>query len=154
MASGASHVVNATSDDVVQKLSTSGASSKKYVLITGGNAGIGYAAAQLFLSKKADICQYDVTIVGRSLERLNEAKLKLETTITPDNSNVIHIGLCDISSKLSVDTFIKEFKLNKIDYLINNAGVWLTEYTTSPESHLEMTFATNHLGKNILISSC
>ena len=101
-----------------------------HVVVTGGNSGIGFAAAKLFLSKG-----YKVTIVGRSKDRLEEARTKLEGNV--------EIGICDICSIASVDEFVKS--IGKIDILANNAGVVMGEYKTS-ELGQELTFSTNHLG--------
>eukprot|EP00834_Sanchytrium_tribonematis_P004106 NODE_185_length_13590_cov_0.472908.p7 type:complete len:280 gc:universal NODE_185_length_13590_cov_0.472908:9122-9961(+) len=100
-----------------------------HIVITGGNAGIGFAAAKLFLSKGNK-----VTIVGRSQSKLEEAKKLL---------GEVSIGICDLSSISSIDAFVQ--KMEPFDVLVNNAGVWLTDYTKT-DNGLESTFAINHLG--------
>ena len=108
---------------------TTGSNAVKSVTITGGNAGIGFATAKLFLAKG-----YKVTIVGRSKERLEVAQKEL---------GEVGIGICDISSLPSIDTFVKN--TDPIDILVNNAGISLTEYKKS-DMNQELTFQTNHLG--------
>src|ERR1700712_1859760 len=105
-------------------------SNSKTVTITGGNAGIGFATAKLFLSKG-----YKVTIVGRSKERLEAAQKEL--------GGKVEIAICDISSLSSIDTFVKN--TGAMDILVNNAGISLTEYKKSAMDQ-ELTFQTNHLG--------
>ena len=101
----------------------------KHVVITGGNVGIGFATAKLFKSKG-----YKVTIVGRSKDKLEAAQKHLEN---------VDIGICDLSVIKSIDEYVKSTA--PIDVLVNNAGVWLSEFKKS-ELDQELTFATNHLG--------
>ena len=107
--------------------------TQAHVVVTGGNTGIGFAAAKLFLSKG-----YQVTIVGRSKERLEVAQKEL---------GEVEVGICDISSLESIEAFVNSTK--NIDILVNNAGVWLTKCQKS-ELGQELTFATNHLGTMFL----
>eukprot|EP00835_Amoeboradix_gromovi_P001843 NODE_93_length_21581_cov_0.291919.p6 type:complete len:277 gc:universal NODE_93_length_21581_cov_0.291919:21133-20303(-) len=104
----------------------------KRVVVTGGNAGIGYGVAKLFKDKG-----FSVTIVGRSKENLESARAELGN---------VDIGICDLSNNSSIDAFVKS--CDEVDVLVNNAGVWLTEYLTVDfkGSIQEQTFATNHLG--------
>lgn len=82
----------------------------KIVFITGATAGIGRATAELMLKKG-----YTVWAVGRRLEKLKELQKKYPKTCV--------IGRVDVTSKKSVDDFFKKNKPEKIDILINNAGL-------------------------------
>ena len=79
------------------------------VLITGASSGIGRDMARV-LSEKG----YDLVLIGRNVERLNQIKNELEK-----NSNVETISL-DLSIK---ENCIKLHEMVKdVDILINNAG--------------------------------
>ena len=104
-----------------------------HVVITGGNCGIGYAAAKLFIEKG-----YRVTIVGRSEEKLKEAQSKLGN---------VEIGICDLSKRESIVQFVKS--ISNIDILVNNAGMVASNYELG-ELDQELTFSTNHLGTMFL----
>jgi len=51
--------------------------ARKNVLIIGGSKGIGLEIAKRFIEENAN-----VSIVGRSIEHLNEAKLQLKNVTT------------------------------------------------------------------------
>src|SRR6266511_5717500 len=59
----------------------------------------------------------------------------------------------DMSSQDSIRKLAHEFKAKheKLHLLINNAGVYLTKRTTTPDG-FESTFAINHLGPFLLTS--
>lgn len=87
----------------------------KTVLITGGTRGIGLSIAELFLQNDAD-----VIITGTSEESITNAI----TQIKKSKASVNIKGLVvDLSNDLSIGNFLDELEKNKIDILINNAGV-------------------------------
>ncbi len=86
----------------------------KKILITGGSVGIGFAIAQKCLSEGAE-----VVITGRSVEKLEKAKEKL-------NSDKLHILTWDISDLSILESKYIESKgllKGSIDMLVNNAGL-------------------------------
>lgn len=89
---------------------------KKVVLITGATSGRGKATARRFAKNG-----YDLIITGRRQERLKEITKKLK------NKYAINIlPLCfDLRSNEEVTVALKGLKApwNKIDILINNAGL-------------------------------
>lgn len=83
---------------------------KKVALITGGNSGIGYAAAAEFVERGAK-----VIITGRNKEALMKAENELNVTgIVADQGNL-----------KSIDNLVAEVaaKYGKIDIVFLNAGV-------------------------------
>lgn len=87
----------------------------KVAVITGGNSGIGYAAAKELKENGAE-----VIITGRRKEAVEKAALELGA-----------IGLiADQSSLTDIDTLVKEVgeKFGKVDILIVNAGI--TKFST------------------------
>ena len=87
---------------------------KKIALVTGANRGIGYAIAQGLL--KAD---FRVIIGARSLEKGIAAAEKLNSPL----ASAVEI---DIASDDSVNEAFNELegKINRLDVLINNAGIY------------------------------
>lgn len=78
-------------------------------LITGASSGMGKSAAK-YLSSKG----YDLIIVSRNLNKLNELKSELKTKV-----EVISM---DLSSEENVFKLYEMVKDKNIDFLINNAG--------------------------------
>lgn len=95
----------------------------KVVLITGGNSGIGAAAAKKFLENGAI-----VYILGRSVEKLDAVCRELSAispTIYPIQGNVAETSQC----KQAVDHVLAREK--RLDILVNSAGVSYTDSTVS-----------------------
>lgn len=85
--------------------------NNKHVLITGGSGGLGLALTKQLIAKN---CQ--VHICGRSQEQLQKAKQTIK-------SKQLAIWRCDVSDYQQVEAMVK--KIDQVDILINNAGVWL-----------------------------
>jgi NAD(P)-dependent dehydrogenase (short-subunit alcohol dehydrogenase family) len=115
----------------------------KICLITGGNSGIGKAAA-LGLAK----LNATVVIVSRDKDK-GEATL-IELKAKSGNRNVDAMT-ADLSSLDSVRELAHDFKARykKLHVLVNNAGVFLPKRIPTVDG-LETTFATNHLGHFLL----
>jgi len=82
----------------------------KVAIVTGGNSGIGYAAAADFVSKGAK-----VIVTGRNKEALAKAETELKVTgIVADQSDL-----------KSIDNLVDEVKakFGKVDILFLNAGI-------------------------------
>ena len=101
----------------------------KIALITGSTRGIGKSIAKLFAKNNAT-----VIICGRNIESSKKTIEELSTELNINKDKFFPLEL-DISNnesiKNAVDTVINKF--NKIDILINNAGI------TSNVSLLEST---------------
>ncbi|MGQ0825024.1 MAG: SDR family oxidoreductase [Actinomycetota bacterium] len=115
----------------------------RIVLVTGGNSGVGKAAAVALAAMGAR-----VTIAAR-----NEVKGELARDEIRACSRSEHVGLIalDLASFDSVRTCAKEFATthDRLDVLINNAGVVLRKRAESTDGH-EMQFQVNHLGHFLL----
>jgi len=84
----------------------------KTIIITGGTRGIGAAMVNAFCNARAN-----VVVTGTK-------KTGVETLDVPDSQNNIQYHQLDYSSAESVKEFISLVKgLDKVDVLINNAGV-------------------------------
>ena len=113
----------------------------KFIIVTGSSDGIGLEAAKDLLNSNAK-----VVFACRN-------KIKTENIINslPEKSkkNAIFIQL-DLESLQSIENFVKEIKskYQKIDILINNAGVgWA--YLHKTEDGFINAFQVNYLG-NVL----
>jgi retinol dehydrogenase 14 len=120
-----------------------GGMGEKVCLITGATSGIGKATAMGLASMGAS-----VVMVGRDRGR-GEAAL---AEIKEKSANVsVHLLLANLSSQEEVRRLADEFKeaYPRLDVLINNAGVFRSDRTTTPDG-LETTFAVNHLAHFLL----
>ncbi|MBM3193743.1 MAG: 3-oxoacyl-[acyl-carrier-protein] reductase [Chlamydiae bacterium] len=91
----------------------------KHVVITGGTRGIGRGIAEVFVKEGAH-----VYIIGTNDEKGKEAVLSL-SQFKIDPHQKIEFFKVDVSHKGEVENFSEVFlkKAEKIDVLINNAGV-------------------------------
>ncbi|HLO29114.1 MAG TPA: SDR family NAD(P)-dependent oxidoreductase [Anaerolineales bacterium] len=112
-------------------------------VVTGATSGIGKRLA-LDLAKTGET----VVIVARDPDRGSMA-LK-EVALNTENPN-IDLQLCDLSILSSVRNLaeILKSRYEKIDVLINNAGVYRRKRAVTVEGFEEM-FAANHLGPFLL----
>jgi NAD(P)-dependent dehydrogenase (short-subunit alcohol dehydrogenase family) len=115
----------------------------KTILITGSTDGIGKQTA-LELSKMGA----NVLLHGRNQNRGGNA---LEEIKKKTGNNKIEFFIADLSSQKQVRLLAEKIqeKHNRLDVLINNAGVYMKERQLT-EDGLEMTFAVNHLSHFLL----
>lgn len=106
----------------------------KVVVVTGANSGIGWEATKVLAEKGAH-----VVMACRSVDKAKAAQSDLS-----GSSEVAHLNLASLAS---IRAFAESFKAkhDKLDILINNAGVMMTPYRKT-EDGFEMQFGTNHLG--------
>jgi retinol dehydrogenase-12 len=120
----------------------------KTVLITGATSGIGKATA-LALAQK----NFEIVFIARNKDKAES--VRNEIVKTSGNSKVDYI-LADLTSKQQLRDSVILFKKNyqKLDVLINNAGVCLPERRITKDGIEEM-FQINHLSyfmySNLLI---
>ena len=113
--------------------------NNKTIVISGATNGIGKAAA-IELSKKNPRLLFTYRNQKLADELLTEIK-----NLSPDTQ--VHLVYCDFSNQDSIKKCADEINnlCEKIDLLINNAGVVNTSYRETNEG-IENTFAVNHLG--------
>lgn len=113
----------------------------KVVVITGGNAGLGYQMSLEMAKKNAT-----VVIACRSREKGQKAVQSIQQAI--GNKADLHVIQLDLADLRSVKQFSEEFKsrFDKLDILINNAGVVNLKDRQETPTGLEMHMATNHYG--------
>lgn len=111
----------------------------RVAIVTGSSSGIGYETARVLANKNAT-----VIIAVRNKEKGKFAIDKIKA----QNSNAdLHLLELDLANLKSIESFAETFKnqFNRLDLLINNAGVMIPPYTKT-EDGFELQMGTNHLG--------
>ncbi|TDF41376.1 SDR family NAD(P)-dependent oxidoreductase [Alteromonadaceae bacterium M269] len=119
----------------------------KVFLITGANSGIGFTTAKELLRKGAT-----VILAVRNRQKGVEAVSKLKGDILQAKVSMLELDLADLDS---VRQFSQNFKANhdRLDVLINNAGIMMpNDYMVSKQG-FEIQLATNHFGHFVLTKS-
>jgi NAD(P)-dependent dehydrogenase (short-subunit alcohol dehydrogenase family) len=111
----------------------------KKVIITGASSGIGLEAAKVIASKGADL-----TLAVRNTAKGERAASAIKKAYPGARVAVIMLDLADLSS---IEKFAARFveQNNRLDILINNAGVMFPPYSKTRDG-FELQFGTNHLG--------
>jgi NAD(P)-dependent dehydrogenase (short-subunit alcohol dehydrogenase family) len=117
----------------------------RVVLITGATSGIGKETARMLSLKGSTI-----VIAARDITK-GEA---IQSEIKEISSNEVGLIQCDLSSQKSIRACCEEFKrkFGRLDVLINNAGIWNTEFKSTPEG-IEETFAVNVLAPYLMFEN-
>lgn len=116
--------------------------SGKTFLITGGNSGIGFQAA-----KHLGGAGGDIVIASRNPEKAARAVDELKPQVQ-GNVDQVTLNLADLSSVRAAAEETRS-KVEKIDALINNAGIMQTPPQKTADG-FEMQLGTNHLGHFLL----
>lgn len=112
-------------------------------IVTGANAGLGYETALALAKKNAT-----VVLACRSESRAQGAKEKILKVVPQAD---LHIQLVDLTDLESVKRFAGNFQSNfdKLDVLINNAGVMVPPYTQTKDG-FELQMGANYFGHFLL----
>jgi FlaA1/EpsC-like NDP-sugar epimerase len=104
-----------------QYFSISTMASRKIVLVTGGNNGIGYETVKALLESQKP---YHVLMGSRSVEKAQTAIENLKAEV-PETSNTVEMLQVDLTSDESIEKAFEEVKGKHgyLDVLINNAGM-------------------------------
>ena len=116
---------------------------EKVFLITGANSGLGYETSKLLLEKGAT-----VIMCCRDALKGERAKQKLLKYNFPGNIDLLNLDLADLSNVKNAAKLVKN-KFNRLDVLINNAGIMAPPKTLSKQG-FEIQFAVNHLAHMLL----
>lgn len=110
----------------------------RVAIVTGSNSGIGYEAARMLAVRGAR-----VVLACRNKEKGQAA---LERILRERSDAQVQLSLVDLSDLSSVLRFAESFRADaqRLDLLINNAGVMNTPFMRTPQG-FELQFATNHL---------
>lgn len=110
--------------------------SGKTVIITGGNAGLGYESAKQFLTLGVD----RVILACRSIPKGEEAAASLRADPAVKKSNpdasveVFELDLDDYQSGLRFSNKVKN-EVKELDILLNNGGQVVLGYEKSKSNH-------------------
>jgi NAD(P)-dependent dehydrogenase (short-subunit alcohol dehydrogenase family) len=116
--------------------------SGKVVVITGGNSGIGRAAAEGLARLGAH-----VVLACRDESKAAQAAEAI-TSVTAATVDTVHLDLADLASVRDAAAEILG-RWDRLDALINNAGLIARERSVTRDG-FETTFAVNHLGNALL----
>lgn len=111
----------------------------KTFVVTGGNAGIGFATADTLAAKRARV------IVGcRSEEKAQEAIVSIRSRHPEADVSALPLDLANLASVRACAERLA-VEVPALDGLINNAGVMMTPRERTKDG-FEMQFGTNMLG--------
>jgi dehydrogenase/reductase SDR family protein 12 len=113
----------------------------KRCLVTGGNSGIGKAAAAGLAGRGAE-----VVLLCRSRERGEAAAAEIRRAT---GNEAVRAEEVDVSETDSIRAFVRRFRSRRVDVLVNNAGV-LPDRRAATADGVELTLATNLLGPYLL----
>ena len=104
------------------------------VIVTGSNVGLGLEAARHLTRLNAA----KVILAVRSLEKGEAAKKSIEETT--GRTGVVEVWQMDLSSYESVQQFVKKAEsLNRLDVIVENAGIARDYYTKSEDNESTIT---------------
>ena len=102
-------------------------------IVTGGNTGLGFQVAQVLASRGAQ-----VVIASRDTRKAADAAAAIP------GAETVRLDLASLASVREAAAQLRD-RYEKLDLLINNAGVMMTPYART-EDGFELQFGTNHLG--------
>jgi NAD(P)-dependent dehydrogenase (short-subunit alcohol dehydrogenase family) len=113
--------------------------SGRTAVVTGANSGIGFEAARVLAQHGAA-----VVLACRDAARAADAAARI-TGGAPGAA--VTVVVLDLASIASIRAAAQEIgaRHERLDLLINNAGVMMTPYATTADG-FEVQFGTNHLG--------
>ncbi|KAJ7051102.1 NAD(P)-binding protein [Mycena amicta] len=116
----------------------------KVILVTGGNTGIGYETVKQLLLKNAT-----VYLAARSPEKAGSAIERLKGETNGKDAVFLELDLADLKNvRKAAETFLE--KEEKLDILINNAGVMNCATDLLTKQGYDMQFGTNVIGHYLL----
>jgi NAD(P)-dependent dehydrogenase (short-subunit alcohol dehydrogenase family) len=113
--------------------------TERVTIVTGANSGIGWDTARAIAQKGAT-----VIMACRNMQKANPAADQIKTFNPAGNVVVMPLDLADLDSVRAFTAAFRE-SYDRLDVLINNAGVMNTPYGKTAQG-VEQQFGTNHLG--------
>jgi NAD(P)-dependent dehydrogenase (short-subunit alcohol dehydrogenase family) len=115
----------------------------KTIIVTGANTGLGFETTLELAQMGAK-----VIMACRNMAKANAAKERIESKV---KNAQLEVMLIDLSSLKSIRKFAETFnsKYQKLDVLINNAGVMTPPYSKT-EDGFELQFGANYLSHFLL----
>jgi NAD(P)-dependent dehydrogenase (short-subunit alcohol dehydrogenase family) len=106
-------------------------------VVTGANSGLGFVNARELARHGAQ-----VVLACRDTGRGKDAEERIRAQVP---GAVVRFAPLDLADLASVRTFAAEYDGDRLDLLINNAGVMALPHRTTADG-FEMQFGVNHLG--------
>ncbi|KAL2829427.1 hypothetical protein BDW59DRAFT_178400 [Aspergillus cavernicola] len=120
--------------------------SGKTAIVTGGNTGLGFECCKQLL----ELGLSRLIIAVRTPSKGEEAKKQL--LLTSKGKSKIEITKLDLASYDSITAFVEYTKtLDRLDIVINNAGVCKRAFELDPRTGHEETIQVNHLGNSLFV---
>ena len=115
----------------------------RIAIVTGANVGLGFETAIALAGK-----DMQVILAARNETKANNAITTIKDRFPDAKVKFIKLDLGSLSSVRSfTETFLSEF--DKLDLLINNAGIMMPPYSLTKDG-FESQFGTNYLGHFLL----
>ena len=113
----------------------------KVIVVTGANTGIGYIAVE----EMAKLGAKAIVLACRDPKRGNDAVQKIKSDHGVTNVEFMRLDLNDLTS---VKAFTVEFgkKYDKVDILLNNAGIMSLQTRQETVQGFEKQIGVNHIG--------
>jgi len=109
-------------------------------VVTGANSGLGLRTAEVLAGKGAR-----VFLACRSAERGAKALEQVRAAASGAAPELVKLDLADLASVREAAASVRELTSDKLDVLINNAGLMMTPRGKTADG-FETQFGTNHLG--------
>lgn len=124
-----------TADDVLAEVDLAGVT----IFITGANSGLGQESARALAARGAH-----VVMAGRDQAKLDDAAEAIRAEQPEAKLDTITVDLGSLENIRAATSRARQ-RFEKIDVLINNAGVMATPFEHTDDG-FERQFGTNHLG--------
>ena len=118
----------------------------KVAIVTGANSGLGIETTKALAAKGAR-----VIMACRNEAKANAAASAIRDQVPNASLTIRKLDLGDLASVNAFSDAIKNEE-SKIDFLINNAGLFSGELAQTKDGH-ELQFGTNHLG-HFVMNAC
>ncbi|KAF7912690.1 uncharacterized protein EAF01_001711 [Botrytis porri] len=131
-----------TALQIIQDESLIGKLAGKVIVLTGSASGIGLEAARALSATGATLI-----LTARDIKK---AETSLNGILEPGRVTLVEMDNASFASVKSAAAAILEKSRNRVNVLINNAGVMGIQDLQLTEDGHEITFATNHLSHFLL----
>lgn len=118
----------------------------KVAVVTGANSGIGFETTRVLAQRGAT-----VVMACRDLQKAEAAAAKINALNPVGKVDIMQLDLADLDSVRHFATKFQE-KYDRLDLLINNAGIMVPPTLGRTQQGFEMQFGVNHLGHFLLTS--
>ena len=123
--------------------------TRRTVLITGGNSGLGYETAKRIAVSSSD---WDVVIASRDLERSRAAVDELRKASGGAIITAMPLDLGSLAAAREFAAAFVEHQQSPLHAIVRNAWLQVVHGLSKTSDGFETTFAVNHLGHFLLVN--